>query len=101
MVNKRRIRMLAESERLMDEGKVPWVMAPSLNGFERLPVSHNIMSELGLEQGQRVNQMILDAIAQLSMEALSKYLDDLLQKVEDEQLDKDFDFRSMMDNDNS
>lgn len=100
MVDKRRIRMLAESERLMDEGKVPWVMAPSIDGYDRLPVSKDIMEELGLQQGQRVNQIILDAIAKLSLEALGKYLDNLIEKAEDAQLDPDFDFRSMMNEDN-
>lgn len=101
-MNKRRIRILAEAERLMDQGKVPWVWAPSHNGsYERMAIAPEVMTELGLEQGQTINQIILDAIAVMSMEILREKLDEIIQKAEDNQLDPDFDFRSMMNEDNS
>lgn len=101
MINKRRIRIMAESERLMDQGKVPWVWAPIENGFDRMPVTPRIMEELGLEQGQTINYIILDAIAEMSLQILSDKLDEIRQQAEDTLLEPDFDFRSMMNEDNS
>lgn len=102
MINKQRIRILAEAERLMDQGKVPWVWSPSQNGtYERMAVTPEIMTELGLEQGQTINQIILEAIAEISMVILRRKLDEILQKVEDDMMDPNFDFRSMMNDDDS
>lgn len=99
--DKRRIRILAESERLMDQGLIPWVWAPSPESgrFDRMAVSPKIMEELGLEQGQTINLIILDAIAAMSLQILTDKLDEMRQQAEDSQLDPDFDFRSMI-NDN-
>ena len=100
MFNKQRIRSLAEAERLMDEGKVPWVWAPNEQGmYERLAVAPEIMEEFGLEQSQTVNFIILNAIAEMSLRILARKLEDLRQQIEDEKLTENFDFRSMM-NDN-
>ena len=102
MLNKQYIRSLAEAERLMDEGKVPWVWAPSLNGiYERLAVAPNIMEDLQLKTGQTINNLIMDAIAVMSLEILSAKLEDMRQQLEDEQMNPDFDFRSMMNEDDS
>ena len=100
MVDKRRIRVIAESERLMDQGKVPWVWAPNeYHTYDRLPVTQQIMEELGLEHGQTINFFILDAITELSREILAIKLQELAQTLEDAQLEEDFDFRSMMNED--
>lgn len=100
MVDKSRIRLIAESERLMDQGKVPWVWAPTdYHVYDRLPVTNQIMEELGLEHGQTINFIILDAISDLSKEILAKRLEELAQSLEDAQLDENFDFRSMMNED--
>lgn len=102
MIDKEHIRILAEAERLMDEGKVPWVWAPdSYNSRSRLAVAPNVMEELGLKQGQTVNNMIIDAIAELSLQTLTKKIEEIRQKVEDDQLDSNFDFRGMLNEDDS
>lgn len=100
MVDKRRIRVIAESERLMDQGNVPWVWALNkYHMYDRLPVTQQIMEELGLEHGQTINSFILDAITDLSKEILAIKLQELAQTLEDAQLEEDFDFRSMMNED--
>lgn len=91
------LRSMAESERLMDEGKILWVWAPNMMGtYDRLAVAPNIMEKLGLEQGQTINTQILDAVASLSNQILIEKLDDIIQAELDKQLDPNFDFRSMM-----
>ena len=100
MLDKKILRAMAEAERLMDQGKLPWVWAPGPNGnFERLAVSEEVMEELGLETGQNVNSMIRDGILMINLQILGRKLDKIAQEVEDKQLDENFDFRSMM-NDN-
>ncbi len=100
MVNKKRIRALAEAERLMDEGAVPWVWAPNdVGNYERMAVTPSVMTDLGLQTGQTVNTFIVDAIAELSMRVLAERLQDFKQSLDDVSLDPNFDFRSMM-NDN-
>lgn len=102
MVDKRRIRIMAESERLMDQGLVPWVWSPTENGsYGRMAVTPRVMTELGLEQGQTINTIILDAIAEMSLQILAEKLDEFRQNLEDEQLDPEFDFRSMIDENDS
>jgi hypothetical protein len=102
MVNKKRIRALAEAERLMDQGAVPWVWAPNdVGNYERMAVSPTIMTDLGLEIGQTVNTFIVDAIAELSLRVLAERIQDLRQTMEDANLDPNFDFRSMINDNNT
>mgnify|MGYP006274929543 CR=1 FL=1 len=97
MLNKRLIKAMVEAERLMDEGKIPFVMAPSPNGImERLALNDALMEEFGLEQGQTINSMIRDAIIDSNIQFLAAKLDKLAQKLEDDLLDEDFDFRDYM-----
>lgn len=48
------IKLVAEAERLMDDGKIPFVM---LDG-QRASVPVETMTELGLRQGQTINAII-------------------------------------------
>lgn len=97
MLDKEFIRAMAEAERLMDEGKLPWVWAPGPQGIsERMAVSEEVMEDLNLVTGQNVNTMIRDAILISNLENLGKKLDKMAQKIEDKKLDPEFDFRSMM-----
>lgn len=97
MLDKEFIRAMAEAERMMDEGKLPWVWAPGPQGIsERMAVSEEVMEDLNLVTGQNVNTMIRDAILISNLENLGKKLDKMAQKIEDKKLDPEFDFRSMM-----
>lgn len=98
MLDKGQIRLLAQAERDMDEGKVPfvWMMSNSGN-YERLAVAPTIMEELNLVQGQTINTMIMDAIAHESLKVLGEKLDEIRQQMEDSELTEDFDFRKEMD----
>ena len=99
MANKYILRALAESERMMDEGKIPFVFAPSPNGgYERFAVNKEIMKDLELEQGQRINTMIMDGIIEMQLELLNKKVEERAQMVQDLFLDPNFDFRKEMDN---
>lgn len=101
MLDKDVIRAMAEAERMMDEGKIPWVWAPGPQGIsERMAVSEEVMEDLNLVTGQNVNTMIRDAILIANLENLGKKLDKIAQKIEDKKLVKDFDFRTMMGDDN-
>jgi len=101
MLDKEMLKAMAEAERLMDEGRIPWVRAPMSDGrYDRLAVASDIMEELGLEQGQTINRILMDAIAELSIKTLVNKLEELRQKTEDEELDENFDFRNMLDGDN-
>lgn len=51
------IRNLAHLERMMDKGEIPFVMYDG----RRTPMLPAIMDELGLEQGQTVNEPIMVA----------------------------------------
>ena len=96
-MDKKMLKALAAAERLMDEGKVPYVrMLNSYNEYERMAVSPSIMEELGLETGQTINKILLDAIFERSMDILKNTLGEIVQKTEDMQLTEDFDFRTMM-----
>lgn len=96
-MNIEQIRMLAQAERMMDAGEIPWVWAPSLDGqYERLSVSPAIMEIFELEQGQTVNSFIVNAIAEMSLKILKLKIEEVKQEMEDEQLTDDFDYRSMM-----
>lgn len=97
MLDKEVIRAMAEAERLMDEGKLPWVWAPGPQGIsERMAVSEEVMEDLNLVTGQNVNTMIRDAILIANLENLGKRLGKIAQEIEDKELKDDFDFRSMM-----
>lgn len=100
MINKETLKAIAESERLMDEGKIPWVWSKIHGQYERLAVAPQIMDELGLQQGQNINSILLDAIAELSVKLLSEKLDEITQSVQDQFLTDDFDFRKEMEDDN-
>lgn len=105
MLSKEMIKALAAAERMMDKGEIPYVRMIASNGkYERMAVSQRIMEELGLEQGQTINTIIQDAIAEMSMKILSDSLNEIIQDIQDKELDENFDFRTMMgdndDNDN-
>lgn len=86
----------------MDEGLVPWVWTKNLHDkYERLAVAPQIMEELGLHQGQTINSILLDAIADRSLQILGAKLDDIKQNLEDKLLTEDFDFRTMLGEDNA
>lgn len=98
-MNLEQIRAMAEAERLMDAGEIPWVWAMGPNKqYERLSVTPAVMEILGLEQQQTVNSYIVDAIAELSLEILKEKITIVRQQIEDQQLDPNFDFRKEMDN---
>jgi hypothetical protein len=97
MLDKEILRAMAKAERMMDSGEIPWVWAPGPEGTpERLAVSEEVMKELDLETGQNVNSMIRDAIMIINLEKLGERLQKLAQKMEDSQLNENFDFRTMM-----
>lgn len=98
MLDKFLLRAMAESERLMDEGKIAWVMAPSVSGegMDRLAVTPEIMEDLQLKQGQTVNSILRDAILMMTLQKIGADLSALREKKDEEQLTKDFDFRTMM-----
>lgn len=101
MLDKKLTRAMAEAERLMDKGEIPWVWAPGPEGIpERLAVSEEVMEDLELEIGQSVNSMVRDAILIINLEKLGEKLERLAQKVEDKQLSDNFDFRTMLGDDN-
>jgi hypothetical protein len=100
MVDKNTLRKLAESERMMDAGLVPFVWAKNIEGrMERLAVAAPIMEDLGLVQGQTVNSILVDAIAAESIKLLTERLEQITQDIYDEMLTDDFDFRKEMGND--
>ena len=96
MLDKETLRYIAESERLMDEGKIPFVWASRKGVYERLAVAPNIMEEFGLKQGQKVNSILVDAISERSIKILADRLDEIRQGIEDQFLTDDFDFRKEM-----
>ena len=59
-------RMLAQAERQMDAGEVPFVVAAG----ERLIVRPVVMEELGLETGQTVSNTLVLAILKANLAAL-------------------------------
>ena len=94
MLKKEILRLMAAAERMMDEGTMPFVFAPSPNGgYERFAVSKDIMEDLDLKQGQHINTMIMDGIIELQLEHLKDKIEKAAQQVEDSFLDPDFDFR--------
>lgn len=102
MIHKNFLRAIAESERLMDEGLIPWVLTKNVHDqYERLAVAPQIMEELGLKQGQSINNILLDAIAARSIQILGDKLDDIKQNLEDKMLTEDFDFRTMLGEDDA
>ena len=102
MVDKNTLRKLAEAERMMDAGLIPFVWAKNADGrMERLSVAAPIMEDLGLFQGQTVNSILVDAIAAESIKLLTERLDQITQDIYDEMLTDDFDFRKEMGNDSN
>ena len=98
MLSKDMLRAMAEAERMMDSGEMPFVMAPSPNGgCERFAVHKDIMEDLELKQGQTINTMIMDGIIELQLQRLAKKVEEVAQKVEDSFLDPDYDFRKDME----
>lgn len=101
MLDKEILRLMAEAERMMDEGKIPFVMAPGPKGIhERLAVSEAIMEDFGLTQGQNVNTILRDAILEANLKRLADKLVDAAQDLEDafidEVMEDEFDFRDYM-----
>lgn len=95
------IKALAEADRLMDAGKIPFVYAKSPNGqMDRLAVAPEIMETLGLEQGQSVGTIVQDAILEASINLIKRKIDEVVQAKMDEQLEENFDYRSMMSDSN-
>ena len=93
---------MAESERLMDDGLIPWVWAKNLHDqYERLAVAPQIMEELGLRHGQSINTILFDAIADRSLQLLGAKLENIKQDLEDQLLTEDFDFRTMLGEDDA
>jgi len=109
-VEKFLMRALAEAERMMDDGRLSWVMAPSpINEgqFERLPVSEATLKEFGLVKGQKINSLILDGIHRYLINKMefkidsfikesNKIKDDEEEKEVEKKLDPNFDFRKMI-----
>ena len=104
-MDKRIIKAMAEAERLMDAGIIPFVLAPGPSGLiERLAMTKEQMEEFGLVQGQRINTIIRDAILEANLKRISKILskfqedvaDTLMQAEDEEMLDPNFDFRNLM-----
>ena len=96
MLDKETLRYMAESERMMDAGLIPFVWALRNGVYERLAVAPSIMEEFGLKQGQKVNSILVDAISKESMKILADRLDEIRQDIEDQFLTDDFDFRKEM-----
>ena len=102
MLKKEYIRMLAEAERLMDEGKIPFVWARNAYGeLERLSVNKQIMEEFDLHQGQSINSIIMNAIVRRSIELIQDKIEQSVQELEDSMLDPNFDYRTLTDDNNS
>lgn len=57
------IRALAEAERMMDAGQVPFVNF----GGQRVMMRQEVMDELGLKQSQTINNQIFMAILQQNL----------------------------------
>jgi len=104
MIDNRIIQAMAKAERMMDEGKLPWVLAPSPAGIhERMPVPEAVMKEFELEVGQKINSMIRDAITEFMLGDILKSLKATIEKAINEedpeveqQLSEGFDFRDMI-----
>ncbi len=99
-LTKEQIKMMALAERLMDEGRIPWVMAPSAirkGEYERMPVSQNIMEELGLVSGQKINSIIFEHIVEASFKGMADLMEKFQKQAEEKEMDKNFDFRKLMD----
>ena len=58
------IQMLAEVERMMDAGEMPFV----IYGGQRAAVDAELMKRFGLKQGQTINDQIWRAILQTKIE---------------------------------
>jgi hypothetical protein len=111
-IRKEILRVMAESERMMDEGKIPFVLAPGPTGIlERLPLKEEQMTDYGLVQGQRINTIIRDAILEESQqkmaaiqrenfERIAKIFENIEEEAIESELEDNFDFRTMMKDEN-
>ena len=101
MDRKEMLRMVAECDRMMDEGTIPFVMANGPSGrMERLAVTTEVMEELGLKQGQTVSTVIMNAIFEETLKQLKAKIEAAKDEEIEEKLEEDFDFRNVMDGDN-
>jgi hypothetical protein len=106
-IRKEIIRAMADAERRMDAGELPFVMAPGPTGiFERFPLEQDRMDDYGLKQGQRINTIIRDAILDESdkilkdrLNAMLKSIADVEETLQEGMMEDDFDFRNMMGED--
>jgi len=64
------IRMLADQERRMDSGELPFVNSPG----GRMSVSPEVMAELGLAAGQTVSWPIMQAILEATLASLQAHM---------------------------
>lgn len=103
-IRKEILRIMADTERRMDAGELPYVLAPGPTGiFERFPLDQERMDDYGLEKGQKINTIIRDAILEESDAILQKRLYEMVDRLnkiaeeaEDSLLEEEFDFRNMM-----
>ena len=92
------LKMLALAERMMDNGEIPFVWSVTPYGdCARLAVNPIIMERLGLEQGQRVNGIIVQAIAEQSLDLINEEIARRKEQNIEDQLTDDFDFRKELD----
>jgi len=106
-IRKEILRAMAEAERRMDAGELPFVMAPGPSGIlERFPLEAERMKEYGLEQGQRINTIIRDAILDESdkilksrINSIMESITDMEEELQDSLMEEEFDFRDYMDED--
>lgn len=60
------LRLLAEAERQMDAGEVPWVRVEGASG--RASMRPEIMAALGLTTGQTISWFLFGEIARMNLE---------------------------------
>lgn len=98
-MNRQIIRAMAKAERMMDKGEIPFVWAPTSTGLmERLACTDEIMKEFELENGQRVNVFIREAIIEFNLNSITNRIADTLDNLG---LDPNFDFRNMLKDDDN
>lgn len=67
------LRMLAEAERQMDRGEVPWVRVEGIQ--DRSLMNPEVMSMLGLVTGQTISWTLFGEILKLNLELLNRQID--------------------------
>ena len=71
MLDQEILQHLPALERLMKEGKIPYVRVIGPTGdIEKLPVPPPIMQELGLLQGQKVDSILVEVISEKATQML-------------------------------